>query len=532
MSPPRHPDFDEHELAPWEWEEPVSLGLQVALPSFPTEVLSGWQAEFVVELAEAMQVPHDLPAVLVLSATAAAAGGRAVAEVRPGWREPLNLYTAVAMPPGSRKSPVFSRVTAPLTRAEQAAIERAKPLVVEAQTIRKVAEQAAATAAQVAAKADADRDAARDQAVAAARMAEAVAVPVVPRLLADDATPEALASLLVEQRGRVAVLSAEGDIFGMMAGRYNQSGPNLAVYLKGHAGDALRVDRKGRPPEYVERPALTIGVAVQPDVLAKLSDQPDFRGRGLLARFLYAIPEDTVGFRRPGAAPVSERVGDRYDAEMELLATSLADWDDPAVLPFTDEANAAVLDWERRIEPRLGPGGDLSHVREWGAKLAGATVRLAGLLHVADNVRAGWGTTVRAETVVRACWLAEYFVAHALAVFDLMEADRALADARAVLHWAESRSAFTKRDAHRALESRFSKAADLDPVLGVLEDRGWIRHINQPKPGDKGGRPRSPLYEVHPEAQRHNRRNRQNPTGSVTTSASVGSVGSVAGNHR
>jgi replicative DNA helicase len=38
-----------------------------------------------------------------------------------------------------------------------------------------------------------------------------------------------------------------------MAGRYNQQvGPNLGVYLKGHAGDLLRVDRRGRPPEYVE----------------------------------------------------------------------------------------------------------------------------------------------------------------------------------------------------------------------------------------------------------------------------------------
>ena len=34
-----------------------------------------------------------------------------------------------------------------------------------------------------------------------------------------------------------------------MAGRYNQAaGPNLGVYLKGHAGDLLKVDRRGRPP--------------------------------------------------------------------------------------------------------------------------------------------------------------------------------------------------------------------------------------------------------------------------------------------
>jgi replicative DNA helicase len=49
--------------------------------------------------------------------------------------------------------------------------------------------------------------------------------------------------------GRIALLSPEGDVFDQMAGRYNQQvGPNLGVYLKGHAGDLLKVDRRGRPP--------------------------------------------------------------------------------------------------------------------------------------------------------------------------------------------------------------------------------------------------------------------------------------------
>ena len=64
-------------------------------------------------------------------------------------------------------------------------------------------------------------------------------------------------------------------MFDQMAGRYNQTaGPNLGVYLKGHAGDLLKVDRRGRQPEYVERPCLTIGLTVQPDVLQGLASRP------------------------------------------------------------------------------------------------------------------------------------------------------------------------------------------------------------------------------------------------------------------
>jgi hypothetical protein len=62
-----------------------------------------------------------------------------------------------------------------------------------------------------------------------------------------DATPEALAGLLATY-GRIALVSPEGDVFDQMAGRYNQAvGPNLGVYLKGQAGDLLRIDRRGRP---------------------------------------------------------------------------------------------------------------------------------------------------------------------------------------------------------------------------------------------------------------------------------------------
>ena len=212
-------------------------------------------------------------------------------------------------------------------------------------------------------------------------------MPPVPRWLVDDATPEALAGLLATY-GRIALLSPEGDVFDQMAGRYNQgAGPNLGVYLKGHAGDLLKVDRRGRPPEYVERPCLTIGLAVQPEVLRGLAGRPGFGGRGLLARFLYSLPTSLVGRRQAGAPPVPPAVADRYALELQALAASLAvpaGDDKPALLALDQEAGELLLGFERELEPRLASGsGDLAHLAGWAAKLAGATCRLAGLLHLA-----------------------------------------------------------------------------------------------------------------------------------------------------
>jgi hypothetical protein len=295
--------------------EPPPLGPATEAPAFPVRALPGWLADYVQAEATATQTPTDLAGMLVLSVLAAAAAGLAEVAVRRGWREPLNLYTAVGMSPGSRKSAVVRDVTRPLLELERELVDAKAAAILEAGTARKVAERAADQAQAVAGKAAADQTAAgkaaADQAQAAladaidaARRAAGIQVPAMPRLLVDDATPEALASLLAEQGGRIALLSPEGDVFDMMAGRYAQGGgPNLGVYLKGHAADPLRVDRKGRPPEHVDRPALTVGLAVQPEVLRQIADRPGFRGRGLLARFLWSLPAGTVGRRQVGAAP-------------------------------------------------------------------------------------------------------------------------------------------------------------------------------------------------------------------------------------
>ena len=101
--------------------------------------------------------------------------------------------------------------------------------------------------------------------------------------------------------------AAEGGVFDIIAGRYNGNIPNMDVWLKGHSGDMIRVDRKGRPPEYIRKPAMTLGLMIQPEVLKSIAAQPAFRGRGLIARFLYAMPVSQVGYRKTGAAQFPRR---------------------------------------------------------------------------------------------------------------------------------------------------------------------------------------------------------------------------------
>jgi replicative DNA helicase len=325
-------------------------------------------------------------------------------------------------------------------------------------------------------------------------------------------------------------------VFDQMAGRYNQAaGPNLGVCLKGHAGDLLKVDRRGRPPEYVQRPCLTIGLAAQPEVLRGLAGRPGFSGRGLLARFLYSLPASLVGHRQAGAPPVPSAVADRYTLELQTLAASLtnaarpAGNEGPALLVLDQEAAELLLDFERDLEPRLAANtGDLAHLAGWAAKLAGATCRLAALLHLASHLRDGWAQPIGSDTFAGAVRLAGYLVDHARAVFDLMGADPRVDDARWLLDWINrtDQAQFTRRDAHVAApRGRFRKAADLEPALTLLEEHGWLRRVDADPPGPKGGRPSSPRFLVNPLPRATEP---TEPTKPHSPTGSVGSVGLVA----
>ena len=120
---------------------------------------------------------------------------------------------------------------------------------------------------------------------------------------------------------------------------------------------------------------------------------------------------------------------------------------------------------------------------------------------MAVHLRDGWTRPITADTFAGAIRLASYLIEHARAVFDLMGADHRLDDARWLLEWISrtNQAQFTRRDAHHsAPRGRFPKATNLDPILGVLEEHGWLRRVDADAPAPKGGRPPSPRFLVNP----------------------------------
>jgi hypothetical protein len=472
--------------------------------------------DFIEAEAEATQTPMEMSALFALATLATVAGGRVEVQPRPGWSEGLNLFVVVAMEPGSRKSRAHRDLTAPVNAYEQELMAEALPVIAEKASQRRRAEQRLARAERAAAHAHAsERVQLEREADDLVRDLADCQVPVAPRLFTADCTPEALASLLCEQGGRMSVLAAEGGVFDILAGRYSNGVANLDAFLCGHAGDQLRVDRKGRPPEFVQHPALTVGLAVQPYVLARAGTNQDMSERGLLARFLYAVPPGNVGYRNMEPAPMPDAVRERYETAVIGLARTVEAFNPKLVLTLSTEALKALTDWSWELEPRRRPSGDLGIIQGWASKLEGATVRIAGLLHVSLHVSTNLtdNAVITVETMTAAIEVARCLVAHAHVAFDAMGADPHVEGARRIVGWAQDQriTHFTRRDCHQAHRNRFPKPDDLDPALELLEDTGWVRRRPAPQPTDRGGRPPSPAYDVNPHALTHNPHNTHNP---------------------
>ena len=497
-----------HSVHSMSWEPPMPLG-DFEVPQFPTYALPDVLRDFVEALAEATQTPLDLSATLTLAACAAALARKVDVCVSQGYTEPVNLFVAIALPPGSRKSAVFEAVTRPIQDFEATETERLAPQVAEASSALRVAEQALKHAEALAAKSS-DALERKHLTLEAQKMAQEVdALPRMhpPRFIADDTTAERLAVLMSEQGGRMAVLSAEGgDLFDILGGRYTGGAPNFGVFLKGHAGDMLRVDRVGRPSVFVEKPALTLGITVQPEALNGLISKPGFRGRGLLGRFLYAIPHNMLGARDTNPPPVPSHVRERYHQRLTKLmrtpyGTDQAGQEAAHTLTLSSEAKAIIDSFARWLEPQLAPFGTLGHMTDWAGKLGGAAARVAGILHIAEHADEDtpWTLPVSEATMRHAVAISTYAIPHAKAAYGAMDADPALGDARYFADWIQRTGCewFVKREAHRATRGRFKKAADLNGPLALLVEHGYIR-LRPEEKRQGAGRAPSPIYDVNP----------------------------------
>lgn len=488
LTPPSDPATNEAFRAgmvvhqPWPDPQPLRRDA-TGLPTWPIDVLPTWIGDHVRHAADQLQTPVDLCAQFALGALAAAAMGHARVVLGGRWSEPLNLWLATALPSGGGKSPAEKAMTRPLRQWEAERHEASQADVHDAEIRRRILEKKAKLLDDSASKGSAPMA----DAMEAWREVRECEVPAPFRMLADDATPEALVQLLARHDGRMAVLSTEAGLLDVVAGTYATAGrmPNIDVYLKGYSGDSIMVDRKGsgglgtelRIPE----PLLTVGLAMQPTVIDFVGrTNGQLEGRGFLARFLYSFPPSMVGHRdrtRVLAEIDDGGAAERYGRALVACASRWQD-KDGHVMTFAPDAARRLVEAHQGHEAEMIDGGRLRPVAEWMAKLHSATLRVSGLLHLADREGLGVADPIDVATVERSLTVADYWIDHALsmaATTDTQTAD----DALAILEVIDRKrlTTFGPREVWLSMRARFRGIEDMVAPLQYLAACGYLRLV-------------------------------------------------------
>ena len=471
------------------------------LPVFPIGAIPEPIRQYVLSVAEAVQAPVDMVAIAVLSMFATATQGKFEIEVKSGWIEPVNLYCLVVADPSERKSPVLKEVEAPVFKWQAQENERRRPEIIESAAKVKLLRQQLDSLQKAAASPTRKNEISIEDVVNKAKELDAVREVRELQLVFDDVTPEALARAMQANDERAAIISAEGGLFGTLAGRYSDV-PNIDLFLKSYSGEFYNTTRITREGESMEHPLLTIGILGQPQIISEIMQNTTLKGRGLFARFLYSLPVSRTGERVFDTVAVDSSARATYEERLFELFKA-ADMGSARTLYLSEAGKIQIRAWFNEVERRLV--SDLAPIKEWAGKLVGNTMRIAALYHIMTWGMDSFNHELSPETIASAIQTARYFIEHARAAFDLADYSETqeMADAKYIISRVIQHDKNDKNGENRELQfvtlrelirlcQRLKTKEDLLPGLAILEENGYVRTITEKTKGK--GRPTKKIF--------------------------------------
>ncbi len=467
------------------------------LPPFPMNCLPTTIRDFVSAVSAHSQTAPEMAAAISLGVMAVALQGKYEVEGNPGHTEQLSLYVVVIAQPGERKSNVLHEMTNSIYEHEMKRNEDLESEIHENRSLRRALKRKISSLEKSLERKYNPETEAELEETEATLMGTPVIEPV--RYTTDDCTSEKLEELMAKYGGRFAVISSEGGIFDILAGRYS-SRANIQIWLKGICGDPVYVDRIGRDPVSIPHPELSAILTIQPSILAEIMDNTNMSGRGLLARFLYVSPSTRIGSRQFNTEPIPSEILEDYQKLIYRLM-DIPVSENPVILRLSGSARNLISDYFTQHERYLA--GEGKEISDWASKYIGAVLRFAALLHVtSSDVTVSGEDEIPGETMNNAISIGEFFLSHARYAFSVMGTDTSVSKAQYVFAKliACGRSDIKRSELYQMCRGKFfHKTEEIYPIVDLLRDHGYIR-LEQPPQSNSSGRPEDIHVIINPDA--------------------------------
>ncbi|KAA0941638.1 DUF3987 domain-containing protein [Sporosarcina sp. ANT_H38] len=466
-----------------EWGQPIPFDNRT-LPVFDPSVFPDWLSKYIEAVAETTQTPVDASCFAAISILSTISQTKAILQINSDWKESLNTYSILALPPGSRKSGVFKAFQEPITLFERDESERLK---------FEISTQAAGKKAKEARLRKLEKDYASDNKEETLKSIELLQYEIEsteimqpPRLSTNDVTVEKLGLLMSGNKEAMSILSAEGaGALNSIAGRYdgNSVDASMNLYLEAYSGDSVTIDRMGRESIYLDNPKLTIGLFVQPESMRNLPK--NFQDRGLLQRFFYSFPQSWVGYRDIETETIPEELRTQYISNLKQLLEF--DPSNAIVLTLSESAQRLEIENRTEIEVMLRDDGKLGGIMtEWGSKLGGGINRIAGLLHIAKHIDhiSTATTVVSEETYLAAKSLRDYFIAHTKEAYGVMKSTDGEKNCMYLLERISDKfegiESFSYRELQQSVRRKL-ELVELKKGLNQLEEMNYLKVLDEKK---------------------------------------------------
>ena len=487
---------------PWEPSAPLG-GLSEPPPPWPWDAMPLSLRKMGEAIERTFNVSAEMAGSAILGVASIAIGNKAKIELKRDHRQFANLYFMVGGDVAAGKTPVTRAAQAPLVEWQCDQRKSWKRACNEWDARRAVADariRGLEDQAKTLAKGKGDTDPEKIMREIACLRGEIADRPPEPVLFCVDVTSEALGRRMQERGGAIGVLSGEArKILAIAKGRYVEGG-DIDLWLAGHAGDYLRVDRsaKDKPSYEIKEACLAAAIMTQPDSLQSLGEAEPLRESGFLARWLYLIPDHNRGAYPVESVP--ENVAAAYDQTIRALVDlPLAAFEDGTPAPHLVRLTPTAFDcWRAYHDATLTEIGTNRETKpgsylQWLSKLAEHVARLALLFHVVRHVEGAPLGQIGPE-IEDAIRLADALKVHARRAFALMGADMDTARARKVWTWLDRNrnklrdwrerdrlppcEAVKPRDLDRAEVAGVKNSAEAEAILMLLADKGYVQAVD------------------------------------------------------
>lgn len=460
--------------------EPIPLPEKPKVEPFPVDVFPDPIRRFLTEVAQSMGLPPDYPGIHTLTLLGGAIGNTRVIELKPGYQQQPNLYTALVADTGTGKSPALDAAFEPILAIQKEHARKFADLIEEYElAMRKYQAELAEWKKQK--KKDEEPPEEPEQ-------------PRMEEVYVTQATLEALLRAL-KYNNRGLILKAD-ELSGWIRSM-NQykggKGDDREHYLSLWSGSDIKVNRvrDGGEPLFLPKPFVAVTGNIPPDILPTLEDE-EGNEDGFIHRVLMAYPDfqHPVEWTWTGISPGTKAAySEVFDRLYNLKPVLTNGETKPKILTLTDEAKQWWAEWYSIHIREMKDPDFPRRLRGAWAKMPNQLARIALILHM---VRVVCGeadeTEVDEISLSRAIQLVKYFKSHARKVYQHLgksPADKRIEEA---VEWIRRHGGVVKRrDFVTYKIAGCKKNSDVDALFEELKDYGYGTVVKESPP--KGGRP-------------------------------------------